>query len=189
MGGSMESKICTQCGASGQSGVFCTSCGKPFNEVKTFAPPPTPAPRRRKPLLIGLAAVAVVAVAGVGYFLFPRESPATPYLRQVCADLIPVNFQKTSLNDEKALVSKVRPIISSALAADPDVSAPFRNVVPQLDQMISTHESANRSMAIGIVLNSTMALNNASSELDESIRIGTELTSEIKIICKDYAQA
>jgi hypothetical protein len=78
-------RFCTGCGKElSESDTFCNNCGKaaftqPGPPIHPPMPPPPPPPNHT-PVLIALALVAILILAGVGYVLMTDwNSPATEY--------------------------------------------------------------------------------------------------------------
>lgn len=172
------------------AGSFCTECG----EILGATPA---APVKANPLaemlstsrgkaIIGGGVVALLIVVLVGGYMLTKSSPAKPYLISACQSLNPISFGDQNLNDNKALLGDVESDIEIASGLDASAAAPFKQIVSDLETVISATEANNLQFAIMVTLKNYSKIKSIQNELDRITGLTDALEVDIDTACAGY---
>lgn len=183
--------LCSKCGQFNASGTFCTSCGNALQGQETsetqFAAVQKVDTNKKTILIVGVVAGALVI--GLVGFLVLRPSPAVPYLKGACAALTEELMEDMGNDDKESVVNRAEPQIRSALAADPELAAPFTDIIPGIEDSMDLSSQWARWMALYISSSSffsSIYLNNAREVLDDLSVQNSLVQSQIDRACTEY---
>lgn len=143
--------------------------------------------KSRNPWLIPVIAgggAFLLLIVGIGAYFILKPSPATPYLKEVCATVGTMQLNKTSYNDNKAAYESVSAPMATAYSLDPKESGPLNDLVDKFGTLVSDEYANNLQFALAVTFNDYTKLNLVKIELDRLIAVGKELTTGFEAECK-----
>lgn len=152
--------FCTQCGQKSEGNKYCVACGQlvshvpydaakpavaepllpgvfPLTPSEQFAsntnPPPAPGTRNRTVLLSSAGAIlAIVAV----FLIWPKPSPATETLSELCTVMTNERFEEISWIDSSELGDEAEALMREANNLDRETSQPLNALMREYSQWV-----------------------------------------------------
>lgn len=172
---------CPACGAFSSGGAFCTSCGASIAPIAEIA---VPKKKSRVGLFVIIGLVfTLVAGGGATFYVLTKESPAVAYLISACRIFNEADLVDGSTNDRRAIESRARRQVNSALDLDAELAAPFQRLLRDADDLTDTWQSVTTSLTVALLLND---FSYDSSAYDDYLDQEKDFQESIKTTCAPY---